>query len=191
MAKVGLSQSFYAKYAVSDGVISYSDGGTLGKAVSCNIELEDTDPTIFYANNGPAESAHGFNGGKLTLTNDSLPLAAVAAVLGLTTAATTTPAGTTLTFPADLSVPYVGYGTVAKMIVGGTTVWRGIVLKKVQFQVPVEEFETQGEDIEFSGHELSGTILRDDGSPSAWKIVGDYTTEANAIAWVKSVLNIT
>lgn len=191
MARVGLSQSFYAKYSYSNGAVTYSSGGTLGKAVECKIELSDTDPTIFYANNGPAESAAAFSGGTLTITNDSLPLSQVADILGLTTAATTSPAGTTLAFPADLTVPYVGYGTVAKMIVGNSTVWRGIVLYKVQFQIPTEEFTTQGENIEFEGHELTATILRNDLSPAEWKVVGDYTTEANAVAWVKSILGIT
>ena len=63
MARVGLSKSYYAKYNVSsqDGTISYSNGGTLGKAVECEISLDSTDPTIFYADNGPAESAAAFS----------------------------------------------------------------------------------------------------------------------------------
>lgn len=191
MAKVGLSQSFYAKYTVTDGTISYSDGGTLGKAVECSIELEDADPAIFYANNGPAESAQAFSGGTLTITNDSLPLEPVAAVLGLTVAAVSSPAGSSLAFPADLTPPYVGYGTVAKSIVGGVTKWRAILLHKVQFQVPQDDLSTQEDEIEFEGHELVATILRNDATPALWKTVADFETEANAVAWLKSQLAIT
>ena len=99
MARVRLSQSFYAIYSASGTTVSYSDGGTLGKAVEVSIEPEESDANIFYANNGPAESASSFGGGTLTITNDRLPLTAVAAVLGLTVASITTPAGVSLTVP--------------------------------------------------------------------------------------------
>lgn len=192
MARVGLSKSFYAKYNVStqDGSISYSDGGTLGKAVECEIELEDTDPTIFYADNGPAESAAAFSGGTLTITNDALPIDKAAAILGLTTSTVSTPAGTSLVFPADITPPYLGYGTVAKMIVSNTPVWRAIFLHKIQFQMPVDTFATQEDSLEFEGHELVATILRDDAATPAWRTIADFTTEANAVTWLKAQLSI-
>lgn len=191
MAKIGLSQSFYAKYTYSNGTVSYSDGGTLGKAVECTIELEDSDAVVFYANNGPAESVSAFGGGTLTLTNDSMPLAATAAILGLETASITTPSGTSLTFPGDLTPPYVGYGTVAKMVVNNTILWRALLLPKVQFQIPADTFQTQEETIEFSGHELSAVIMRSDAPNNPWKVYADFETEANAVAWLKGQLSIT
>lgn len=193
MARVGLSKSYYAKYNVSsqDGSISYSNGGSLGKAVECEISLDSTDPTIFYADNGPAESAAAFSGGTLTITNDSLPIAKAADILGLTTVTVTSPAGDALVFPADLNPPYLGYGTVAKMIVNNTPVWRAIFLHKIQFQMPVDTFATQEDSIEFSGHELTAKILRDDAATPAWRTIADFTTEANANTWLKAQLSIT
>ena len=72
MAKVGLSKPFYASYAASNGSVTYSNGGSMGKAVSVSIEPDDNDTTKFYADNGPAESAQIFSGGTLTLEIDRL-----------------------------------------------------------------------------------------------------------------------
>ena len=191
MARTGLSQSFYALYSATGTTVTYTNGGTLGKAVSVSIEPEDSDSEIFYANNGPAESASSFGGGTLTITNDRLQLSGVAAVLGLETASVTTPAGTSLTFPGGLNAPYVGYGTIAKMIVDGSTNWRAILLHKVQFQIPTGEFETQGETVEFEGHELTATILRDDTAAGGWMTWADFSSEANASAWLQDKLGIT
>lgn len=191
MARVGLSQSFYAIYSAAGNTVTYSNGGTLGKAVEASIELDNADPVIFYANNGPAESAQQFSGGTLTITNDRLPLAAVAALMGLNTNTSSTPAGTTLDFPASLTPPYVGYGTVVKSIVDNAEQYMAIILTKVQFQVPTDTATTQGETVEFTGHEFNAIIMRDDTTDGLWKKYGVFTTEADAITWVKSFLAIT
>lgn len=192
MAKTGLSKSFYALYDANNGNPTYSNGGTLGKAVDADIALDGNDAVIFYADNGPAESAAAFSGGTLTITNDRLSLPAVAAVLGLETTNISTPAaGVGLDFPADLSIPYVGYGTVFRDKVDNTDVYMGVVLLKVQFQIPVDSGVTQGETIAFEGHGFTAQILRDDATPSKWKKMASFATEANAEAWIKSILNIT
>lgn len=191
MAKVGLSQSFYAIYSAAGTTVTYSNGGTLGKAVEATIELENADPIVFYANNGPAESASAFSGGTLTITNDRIALAPVAAVLGLTPTVTTSPASTQLDFPASLTPPYVGYGTVVKQIVDNTQKWLAIILPKIQFTIPADSATTQGDTIEFSGHELTAQILRDDTEQGVWKKYGEFSSEANAITWIKSFLSIT
>ena len=193
MAKVGLSQCFYAVYTYTSGTdtVSYSNGGTLAKAVEVNIELENAESVKFYANNGVAESASNFSSGTMTLTVDSLPLDNLAAIMGLQTQTVTTPSGKSLSFPSTLTPPYLGYGTVAKMVVGNTQVFRALLLYKVQFEIPTDAFSTQGETIEFSGHELSAAIMRSDDTSSNWKTYADFTTEANAIAWLKAQLSIT
>jgi len=192
MARTGLSKSYYAIYAVTDGVISYSNGGLLGKAVDAEIELEDSDPDIFYADNGPAESAAVFGGGSLTITNDRLSLAPVAAILGLEVAAITTPnAGNHIQFPADLTPPYVGYGTIRKDVVDGQAKYTAVILYKVQFAIPSLSLATQGETVEFEGNELTATILRNDATPALWMDWAEFATEAAAEAYIKAALNIT
>ena len=191
MASIGLAKSYYAKYNVSDqGVISYTDGGLLGKAVEAQIELDGNDPSKFFADNGPAESALSFTGGTLTITNDRLSLSPVAALLGLTTAPVTTPSGTHLSFPADINPPYVGYGTVKKDIIDGVTSYMSIILYKVQFRVPALDVTTQGETVEFNGQEFTATIMRNDATPALWMDWGVFTSETDAVSYVKAALGI-
>ena len=163
----------------------------MGKAVNAEIEPDDNDTTIFYADNGPAESANLFTGGTLTLNVDRLSADVVGAILGITPGSSTTPVGTTLDFGADNITPYVGVGLIAKSIVDATPVWMGIVLTKVQFKIPTLDLETQGEEIEFSANELEATIMRDDTTNANWMKWGYFTTEANAETWIKNALSIT
>lgn len=187
MAKTGLSKSYYAIYSydATDGV-EYANGGVLGKAVNADIELEDEDDNIFYANNGPAESAGSFNGGTLTITNDSLEITPLTAILGLTLAN-----DGSLHFPANLTAPYVGYGTIGRHKINNSTKYRAIILCKVQFRVPKDELATQEETIEFTGHELTAKILRTDDAAAEWKIIKDFDTEAAADAFICTTLGIT
>lgn len=191
MAKVGLSKPFYAKYAAANQVVTYSDGGSMGKLVNASIEPDDNDTTIFYADNGPAESAQIFSGGTLTIEVDRLNAAVVGALMGITPGSSATPVGTTLDFQADAVIPYVGVGLISKSIVDNAQVWMAIILPKVQFIMPGLNMETQGEEIEFSGNELTATILRDDTANANWMKWGYFTTEANAETWIKGILSIT
>lgn len=191
MAKVGLSKPFYALYAAAAGVVTYSNGASMGKAVNAEIEPDDSNTTIFYADNGPAESANIFSGGTLTLEVDRLSADVVGALLGITPGSSTTPVGTTLDFAAEATIPYVGVGLIAKSIVDNTPVWMSIILTKVQFKMPTLDMSTQGEDIEFSAHELEATILRDDTTNANWMRWGYFSTETNAETWIKGQLSIT
>lgn len=190
MAYVGLSKPFYAQYAASGTTVTYSNGGSIGKAVSANIAIDGKDPTILYADNGPAESAGSFGGGTLTLGVDKLDLTVAATLLGIT-APTTSTTPTPAIFGGDAVAPYVGVGFVVKSIEGGSAVWRAVILYKVQFKLPDFDWTTQGESIEFATPELEATILRDDTAASKWGSMQDFTTEADAVAAVKTALSIT
>lgn len=190
MAKVGLSKPYYAKYSATAGVVTYSNGGVMGKAVNASIEPEDSDNEVFYADNGPAESAQVFNGGTLTLEIDRLLADVVGDIYGITPGSSTTPTGTTLNFSGNISVPYVGVGLIAKSIVDNTPVWMAIILTKVQFQIPSFDLATQGEEIEFEGNELTASILRDDTTAADWMKLGWFSTEADAETWIRSGLSI-
>ena len=146
MARVGLSKPFYAEYTYggTPAAISYSDGANFAKAVELSIEVDDTEPVRLYADNGVAESVSAFANGTLTLTVDDLTLAETAALLGLTTASSTTPAGTTLADLAENVPPMLGFGIVVKKIKNGTAKYLAIVLPKVQFNVPADAAVTQG-----------------------------------------------
>ena len=191
MAKVGLSKPYYAKYAAANQVVSYTSGAAMGKAVNASIELDDNDAEVFYADNGPAESAQIFSGGTLTLEIDRLDFDVVGALYGITPGSSVTPVGTTLDFAADAVIPYVGVGMIAKSIVDNTPKWMAILLPKVQFVMPSFDLSTQGETIEFSGNELTASILRDDTSTGKWMRLAEFESEADAETWIKTALSIT
>ena len=190
MAKVGLSKPYYAKYAANAGSVTYTGGAVMGKAVEATIEPDDSDTEYFYADNGPAESAQQFAGGQLTLEIDRLLASVVGDLYGITPGSSATPVGSTVEFSGNIVVPYVGIGLISKNIVNNESVWMGVMLPKVQFELPTLEMTTQGEDIEFTGNELSATILRDDTADAKWLKLGWFSTEADAEAWIKGLLNI-
>lgn len=193
MARVGLSKPFYAEYTYggTPAAISYSDGANFAKAVELSIEVDDTEPVRLYADNGVAESVSAFANGTLTLTVDDLTLAETAALLGLTTASSTTPAGTTLADLAENVPPMLGFGIVVKKIKNGTAKYMAIVLPKVQFNVPADAAVTQGETVEFATQELTATIYKTDGDTPVWRKRGEFSTEADAVTWIKGELDIT
>ena len=83
MAKIGLSKPYYAIYSNTGTAVTYSDGGVIGKYTEFNLELEDGDNNILYADNGPAESDNSFAGGTATATTDDLAAEKMLAILGL------------------------------------------------------------------------------------------------------------
>lgn len=194
MARVGLSKPFYAKYAYggTPAVVSYSDGANFAKAVELNIEVDDTEPVRLYADNGVAESVSAFSNGTLTLTVDDLTLSETAALLGLTTSSSSSPApvGTTLADLAENVPPMLGFGIVVKKIKGGQPKYLAIILPKVQFNVPADAAVTQGETVEFATQELTATIYKTDGDTPVWRKRGEFSTEADAIAWIQGELDI-
>lgn len=190
MAYIGLSKPYYAKYAESSGTVTYSNGAAIGKAVSASVALDNKDPVVLYADNGPAESGAVFGGGTLTLGVDRLDLDVAAALLGIT-APTSGQTPTGAIFGANAVAPYVGVGLVVKSIESGAGKWRAVVFYKIQFKLPDFDWSTQGETIEFGTPELEATILRDDTAGAKWCMMQDFDTEAAAEAAVKSALSIT
>lgn len=197
MATIGLSKPYFAKYTYDEETmtVSYADGGLLGKAVELSMDLEGGDANILYADNGPAESANTFGGGTLTITTDDLLPEPMAAVLGLTMREVTVEGMTTtgakeLVFDETQQVPYVGFGAIAKKQQSGRTKYMAIVWPKVQFSNPGLSATTQGETIEWQTPQISANILRDDTTNHAWNRQALLDTEADAIAYIKNLLNI-
>lgn len=197
MAKIGLSKPYYAVYSNSGGTISYSGGGVMGKAIEANVEIDVAEDNNLYADNAIAETDRKFASGTLTLTTDDLSQSVAKAILGVQEASISGITGITDTGAKELiyddrqATPYLGIGFIIKKIVGGVTMWRALVFKKVMFSVPADSATTQGEQIEWQTPEISGTIMRDDGTYHEWKCETTLTTEAQAEAYIKSKLNIT
>lgn len=185
MANIGLSQPYYAKYSAGNGTPTYSGLKKLGKAIQIDVTIDNKDPQVLQADNGPAESISMFSGGTLQLGIDELTLEVAADIFGLT-------AGTdTLTFGADANPPYVGVGCIVMKVHGGEVKWRTVAFYKCQFKLSDYSISTRGETVEFQTPSLEAQILRDDyngNGGSRWSYWADFETEAAALAALQQLL---
>ena len=197
MAIIGCSYLMYAAYSNSGTSITYSTGGTAAKLVSVNISLDSATDNDFYADNSVDETDRVFAGGTLTVQTNDLTDAVSKAILGLQEAALSSITGVTDVgvkeyFYDDRQViPYLGLGLVIKHQRSGAAAWTGIVLCKTQFAVPNDAAETQGKTISWQTPELTASIMRDDSANRCWKKMATFTTEAQALAYIKDRLSIT
>lgn len=185
----GFSYPFVAKYSVSSGTITFSDGMELARGVSVELSPESSDANIFYANNQQAESAPGrFTGGTATLTVDGLLVAAERLIMGLPAAGQD---GWTA-YGDSAEVPYVAIGYIARFMCAGAESFTPTVLVKTKFQQINSSYATQEEDIDWQTQELTADLFRADDTNHSWKYLGaDFATEAEALAALKTKLNIT
>ncbi len=190
MATIGLSKPYAAIYMESDGVVTYSGGNTIGKAVQLTISLEDGGDNVLYADNAPAESANQFAGGELELTTDELSASVLAVMFNLTgTASTAVTTAEWYKYGDASDAPYMGFGAIRKKIVGGSTKYQAIVFRKIMFKNMDEDISTQGETIEWQTPTVVATILRDGTTTHDWKWVSsDVDTEAEALSLIQEVL---
>ena len=196
MAKIGVSKPKFAKYSESNGGVTYSGGGSLGKMVNVDVSIDSSDDNNFYADNGIAETDRQFSGGTFTANTDDLSHEVSKAILGLKEQELGEIAGVTdtevkeLIYDDDQAMPYLGLGFIIKKKVKGVTKWRAVILTKAMFSVPNDAATTQGETIDWQTEELSATIMRDDTEKHAWKKEATFTTEAQAEAYLNNRLNI-
>ena len=173
----GFSKPYVAKYAASDGAVTYSDVQILARGVEVNLEVESGDANNFYADNIAAETIAGqFTSGTLTLTVDGLFQDAEKLILGLGEAGEDGFMGY-----GDVQAPYLGVGFIIRSMSAGVTYYTPVVVTKCLFKTPTLEAATQEDEVDWKTQELEATVLRDDTSARNWKFVGtDYTTESQA-----------
>ena len=199
MARIGLSKPYAALYAVSGSTVSYTSGKLIGKATSLEISLEDGDDNVLYADNAPAESATEFSGGSLAIGTDDLYANVMKDFLGMQEEAIVTTGFTDFTTASpkwyknndDQSVPYLGFGAIAKKIVGGATKYVAILFNKIKLSNLTQSLETQGETISWQTETLNAKILRSDADKHDWRwISSDMDSESDAEQVLKGALGI-
>ena len=189
----GFSMPWVAKYTESGGAVSYSGGIPLARGVDVTLSIEGSGDNNFYADNVLAETdTQAFSSGTLTLTVDGLKDAAMKFITGVTTTQAVAVSGSTVTFDVyddQASVPYVGVGFIARYMEAGTTTYVPIIIRKCKFSDPEITAATQEESIDWQTQSLEATVLRDDTSNHAWRMIGAaQSTEAAAYNAIKAVL---
>ena len=193
---IGVSKPHFAKYTATNGAVSYSQGGVLGRMQSVDVTINTSTDNDVYLDNALAESERSFSDGTLTLAADTLSQAVSAAILGITPAALEPIDGVTdsgvqeLNYDDNQAVPDLGVGFVIKQQLRGVISWRALVLPKIKFSVPADAATTQGKSIDWQIPQLSATIMRDDTETHAWKREATFSTEGQAVAYIKHRLNI-
>lgn len=192
MAGIGLRKPFYSIYNNADGVVTYTGGGILAKAIEFSASIETATDNNLYADDGIAESDRSFASGTISITTDDLTPEASAAILGITATDVTVGEATVseLVYDEDAQTPYLGFGVIIPKIRGGVASFRAVVFPKIMFNVPEDAATTKGESIEWQTPTIEGTILRSDAEKHPWKREATVGTEAQAIAYIKQCLNI-
>ena len=196
MATIGISKPYFAIYKNSSGVISYENGGVLGKATEANITINVTEDNNLYADNSIAESEKAFTDGTITLSTDDLSQEVSKAILGAKEISLDSISGVTdldvkeIIYDDDQNIPYVGIGVIIKKKVAGQYKWRGVIMTKAMFSIPADAAVTQGDSIEWQVPTLTATIMRDDSEKHCWKKEATFTSEAQAEAYIRNRLGV-
>ena len=193
MAVIGLRKPYIGKYLESDGTVSYTGGQILAKAIEFSAKIESTESNNLYADDGIAESDVSFAGGTFEITTDELTQEASALIMGMVAKTITVGADVSvseLVYDDDMNPPDLGFGIIIPKKSGGVYSFRAIVFPKVKFNIPEDSAKTQGETIEWQTPTIGGVIMRDGSAKRVWKREVTVETEANAVAYIKSVLNI-
>ena len=184
----GYSRPFVALYNNNEGTITYTSGMPLARGVDVSVEAETGDAVNFYADNVMAESVGGvFTGATITMTVDGLKDAARKLIMGLPSRQVDI-----YTYDDRQNIPNVGIGFVVRYMESGVTSYQPVVFTKASFSVDGLDAATQEEEIEFQTTELEASLMRDDSEHHAWRKIGaEQTSEADAVAVVRALLNIT
>lgn len=185
MAIVGVRKSFYAKYSKgTDGEYGYSGGGAFAKMVNISVSAESNDAEL-YSDDGLEESDYSFVKGVVKVTASDLEDGPRADILGITK----TEDGELVY--GDNIEPEVGFGFVITKKKAGVFSYRAIVLTRVKFKTPEDAAATLAGKLSFQNQNIEGTCSRDHSEKRNWKREQTFKTEAEAVAYIKGLLNIT
>ena len=181
MATIGLNNFRYAKLLnpESTGDPIYDGAKSPGKAISCNVEIENYDAEL-YADDVLVESDKSFKNGTATVTIDDENLATAANLLGHTFQ------DGVIVRKADDNAPYVGFGRIVMKLVNNVKKYKVEFLYKVKFGEPSVENQTKGEDIEFDTMELEGkvTALLN----GKWSTAKEFDSKDDAKTFLESLM---
>lgn len=186
MARIGLKYPIYAKYNTdSGGTVTYSNGTNIGKAIKADVSIT-TSNTAMYGDDEVAERINEFVSGTISLETTDLSIENYSALLGHDISGTANSKEIT---SKDTDAPiYVGFGFYGRKIVDNVHYFRAIWFTKVIFGEPSESFETKGNSITFGSYTIEGAIESD--TNGVYKVEQTFTTETEAVAWLKGKANI-
>lgn len=180
MAQIGLSHFRYAILeSDNNGVATYGDVKTPGKAISCKVDVNNNDASL-YADNALQESDTSFNNASITMGIDRNDLQMQADFLGHTI----DESKKEITYNANDVANYIGFGRVITAMIDGSVTYSAKIICKAKFSDASEEDETKSDKLDFKTYEYSGTASTL--SNGKWKIEKQgFTTDTDAIKYIE------
>ena len=176
MAKFGAKYPCFCKDGEDEGVI-------LGKLVSANLTVNLASGEL-YADDILAEQASEFASGSLALETDDMTDAVAGVVYGATVA------DGVVTYKSTDTAPYGVLAYYKVLMRSGTKYYQGYCYPKAKAAIGNDNAQTKGSSITFQTTQTTFTIFADAGT-NAWRETKTFSTESDAIAWVKSKVSIT
>lgn len=189
MVTTGFSRIHVALYSKGDATVTYTGVRELARARSMTLSVETSQENAFYANNVLAEVEPAmFTSGSADVEVDGLDSEEESLILGLASAQMDNTEE--YAFGDNMNPPYMGLGAVIRKQMNGTVTYHPCVLPKIRFNLPEVSAQTQEESIDWQTQTLTAVVMRDDTANHNWKIIPKtpYTTEAEAVAWIKKKL---
>ncbi len=178
---VGLANIYAAKYSSSG---SYSDGFQVGEGMTIQIAPQYAEGSV-YGDNRRVIYKSKFKNATVTLGVTRMPIEAQSVFFGRTVGDD----NEVVRSSSDVA-NYVGLGCVAnKEDEDSTVTYEAAWLHKVKFSDPGLDLETEGENITFKTPSLSGSA--EALSTGEWITTKEFSTEAEAVAWIKELAGIT
>lgn len=186
MALYGASSPYFAKIKTEpeEALPTYESGVKIAKLISSADNPTYATGTL-YADDGKAEEAQEFVSADIEVSLDDVELAIKALIFGATASSDS---NGELTYKGTDNAPYGGYAFYARKMVNNAIKYLGVYYPKVKASMGGVTYTTKGENITFSPTAV--TFKANQAKGYEWKIESEFDTEAAAIAWIKTKLNI-
>lgn len=181
MAFYGLRKPFVAAYNKETG--TYSNGFQCGKAIGVTITPNYVEGSL-YADDEQDEYEKAFQNASVTLNTNTLPIQAASTMYGHTVDTE----NNKITYKTTDESNYVGVGFVVSQTVSGIKSFVATIITCVKFTETSNEFSTKGESITYVTPSQEGLGIAD--KNSEWKVQKTFDNADDAIAFIKSYLNI-
>lgn len=181
-----------AKYSNDNGTTSYSEGTSIGDAMSVNLSLRRAEGRL-YAESTLAEYLSEVVGGTVSIAEKYIPDAAQKLMYGARESSRTVNSKSVkgLKYGANDTGNEVGVAAYAPDMIDGVKKYTAFQVKRARFGVPDLNFQTKGESIAFQTPTTTGEFMPDHAENKDYLEVVTVDDEETAKAWVDAVLNIT
>lgn len=162
---------------------SAGSGSVLGKLVSANLTVNLASGEL-YADDILAEQASEFASGSLAMETDDMTDAVAGVVYGATVS------NGVVTYKSTDTAPYGVLAYYKVLMRSGVKSYQGYCYPKAKAALGNDNAQTKGSSITFQTTQTTFTIMADD-STNTWRETKSFSSESDAIAWVKSKVSIT